>query len=204
VRLGICQLAEARNDEHVDSSLTFSAVLLAGGHSVRMGGDKALLPFEGRELWKRQWALLDELDVTQKYLSARAEQTWVPAGIEVVHDDIADAGPLAGIAAAMARATTTHLLVLAVDLPLLQTAWLEALREDCAVGIGAVGCRDGFYEPLAAIYPCSLRQAAERASQSDERSLRRFIAQAGSAMKSCEITEAQAGLFANWNEPGDA
>ena len=188
----------------MDSSLTFSAVLLAGGHSVRMGVDKALLPFEGSELWKRQWALLDELDVKQKYLSARAEQTWVPTNIEVVRDDIADAGPLAGIAAAMARATTTHLIVLAVDLPQMQSNWFETLRANCAVGIGSVGRRDGFYEPLAAVYPCTLRDAAGQASRSDERSLQRFIALAGSAMRPREITEEQVGLFANWNVPGDA
>jgi len=171
---------------------------------VRMGVDKALLRFEGSELWKRQWALLDELNVTQRYLSARPEQTWVPADIEVVCDSIADAGPLAGIASAMSRAATTHLMVLAVDLPQMNAAWFETLRADCAPGIGAVGRLDGFYEPLAAIYPCSLRDAAELALQSDERSLQRFIGRAGSAMKSREITEVHAGLFANWNEPGDA
>ncbi|MBE35511.1 MAG: hypothetical protein CMI16_08155 [Opitutaceae bacterium] len=203
MRLGICQRPEARNDGGVNSSLTFSAVLLAGGHSVRMGGDKALLPFEGRELWKRQWALLDELDVAQSYLSARPEQTWVPPDIEVVRDSIPDAGPLAGIAAAMTRVTTTHLIVLAVDLPQMNAEWFESLSDNCELGIGAVGRCDGFYEPLAAIYPCSLRDAAEQAQLSDERSLQRFIVRAGLAMKSREISEAQAGLFENWNEPSD-
>ena len=202
--LGICQRSEGRNDGGVDSSLTFSAVLLAGGRSVRMGVDKALLPFTGRELWQRQWTLLDELGVTQKYLSARAEQTWMSEGIEVVRDHIANAGPLAGITAAMARATTTHLIVLAVDLPQMQPSWFEMLRDDCAPGIGAVGRHDGFYEPLAAIYPCAMRDAAEQALRSDQRSLQRFIARAGPAMKSLEIAETQAALFANWNEPGDA
>ncbi len=188
----------------MDLSLTFSAVLLAGGRSSRMGTEKALLPFAGRELWQRQWTLLDELGVTQKYLSARAEQTWMSERIEVVRDHIVDAGPLAGIAAAMARATTTHLIVLAVDLPQMQPSWFEMLRDDCAPGIGAVGQRDGFYEPLAAIYPCAMRDAAEQASRGDDRSLQRFIAQGGSAMKSREIAGDQVGLFANWNEPGDA
>jgi len=188
----------------VNSSLTFSAVLLAGGRSVRMGTDKALLSVEGRALWERQWALLDELNVTQKFLSARPEQMWAPTNIEIVHDSIADAGPLAGIAAAMVRATTTHLIVLAVDLPQMQAEWFETLQDGCALDVGAVGKRDGFYEPLAAIYPCSLREAAEQALRSEERSLQRFIAQAGSAMKSREITAEQAGLFANWNQPSDA
>ena len=169
-----------------------------------MGSDKALLSVDGRELWKRQWALLDELNVTQSYLSARPDQAWVPANIEVVRDSIADAGPLAGIAAAMSRATTTHLIVLAVDLPQMQAAWFETLRDGCALDLGAVGKRDGFYEPLAAIYPCSVREAAEQALRSEERSLQRFISRAGVAMKSREITAEQAGLFANWNVPSDA
>jgi molybdopterin-guanine dinucleotide biosynthesis protein A len=187
----------------VNPSLTFSAVLLAGGHSVRMGVDKARLPLEGRELWERQWALLDELQVEHKFLSARPEQSWVPAGIEVVHDSIVDAGPLAGIAAAMDRASSTHLIVLAVDLPQMQAEWFESLRVDCAPRIGAVGRRNGYCEPLAAIYPCSLSTAAEQALSSEERSLQRFIAQSGSAMKSREITTEQVRFFANWNEPSD-
>lgn len=188
----------------MNSSVTFSAVLLAGGHSTRMGGDKALLPFEGRALWERQWALLEEVGVAQKFLSARADQDWVPEGITVVRDGLTDAGPLAGIAAALSQAETTHLIVLAVDLPQMQAVWFDALREDCAMDVGAVGKRDGLYEPLAAIYPCSLRESAEQALQSDDRSLQRFIARADVAMKSREISPTQAGLFANWNRPSDA
>lgn len=169
-----------------------------------MGTDKALLPCEDRPLWKRQWTLLQELRVQEIFLSARPEQTWVPDHVLVLHDEIADAGPLAGIAAALSRATTTHLIVLAVDLPRMDAAWFQTLRQVCAPGTGAVGQREGFFEPLAAIYPCALRDQAEQALQSEERSLQRFIARAGSAMRTIPIDEERAGWFANWNEPGDA
>ena len=38
--------------------LEFSAVVLAAGHSTRMGSDKALLEFAGVALWRRQHAML--------------------------------------------------------------------------------------------------------------------------------------------------
>ena len=41
--------------------MTFSALLLAGGESRRMGRDKATIEFDGRPLWKRQMELLRAL-----------------------------------------------------------------------------------------------------------------------------------------------
>ena len=183
--------------------LTFSAVLLAAGRSTRMGGDKALLPVMGQPLWQRQWALLEQSGVLERMPSVRPHQTWVPADSPTVVDEVVDAGPLAGIAASMARATTTHLMVLAVDLPRMETKWFAELTLLCSPGVGAVGRREGFYEPLAAIYPCTLLGAAETALAKGERSLQRFIAKAGSAMEAREIAEPESGWFDNWNEPSD-
>lgn len=180
----------------------FSAVLLAGGQSSRMGRDKALLPLGDGVLWQRQWALLAAAGVTDRWLSAREEQTWVPGGLPVVRDVLASAGPLGGIAAALEKMRGTHLLVLAVDLPQMEAAWFERLKTRCAPGVGAVGWRDGFYEPLAAIYPRELAREAVSRLIRGEYALQRFIGAAADAMQTVEISAAEAAWFANWNEPG--
>ena len=168
-----------------------------------MGRDKALLPLGETVLWRRQWDLLATAGVSDRWLSVRTEQAWVPDGIAVVRDRVTGAGPLAGIAAALEQMSGTHLLVLAVDLPRMETAWFERLQAHCSPGVGAVGWRDGFYEPLAAIYPRELARDAVARLIRGEYALQRFIAAAGAAMQSVEIGAAEAPWFANWNERED-
>lgn len=182
--------------------VTFSAVLLAAGRSSRMGTDKALLSSQGRTLWQRQVEVLRAAGAREIFLSARPEQEWVPRNMMVVRDAVPDAGPLAGIAAALAICSEGHLAVLAVDLPKMHPAWFAQLLANCAPGIGVVGRRNGFYEPLAAIYPRELLPAAEAALARGEFALQGFITAAGSSIVPVEITPAETAWFENWNERG--
>ena len=181
--------------------VTFSAVLLAAGRSTRMGTDKALLPVAGRPLWERQVEVLRAVGAREIFFSARLEQTWVPAGARVVCDPVVDAGPLAGIVAALAMCGETHLAVLAVDLPRMEPAWFARLRSTCTPGVGAVGRCGGFYEPLAAIYPQELRPAAEAALVREDYSLQRLLNTTAAQFNVRTITDHEAGWFENWNEP---
>lgn len=181
--------------------VTFSAVLLAGGRSSRMGSDKALLPVEGRPLWQRQVEVLRAAGARQIFFSVRPEQDWVPADVKVVRDAVPDAGPLAGIASALALCSDGHLAVLAVDLPRMDPVWFAQLLATCTPGVGAVGRRNGFYEPLAAIYPRELLPAAEAALVREDYSLQRLLTTTAAQFNVREIMDQEAGWFANWNEP---
>ncbi len=98
-------------------------VVLAGGHSRRMGRDKALLPWRGRPLIEHQLALLRAVGVEKVTVSGHR-----PAygGIADARDD---AGPVAGLAGVAAvRSGDLQLLVIPVDMPLLDAALLRSLR----------------------------------------------------------------------------
>lgn len=204
LRVGVCHGRGAGHVRRMSAALTFSAVLLAAGRSSRMGVDKAMLRMADGALWERQLGVLRAAGCREMMISARPEQTWVPASTLVVHDARPDAGPLAGIAAALAQTDATHLMVLAVDLPRMEPGWLMRLKSHCAPGVGAVGRHAEFFEPLAAIFPRELRGAAESALGSGELSLQRFIGSAGEAMTAVEISPAEAIWFTNWNAPGEA
>lgn len=96
---------------------TLTAVLLAGGESQRMGRDKATLILDGEPLWSRQLRILRELQPEKMLISARARPAWCPPEIETVLDAPPSRGPLSGLAAALKRIETTHLLALAIDVP---------------------------------------------------------------------------------------
>lgn len=188
---------------------TFSAVVLAAGRSTRMGTEKALLRVNDRSLWQRQSELLRQAGASEVFLSARPDQSWandaaVASHFDAIVGDVSlDCGPLAGIAAALQRVTGAHLAVLAIDLPAMDAGWFRRLAGVAEPAVGIVGRRDGFFEPLAALYPRELCGRAEAALAAKEFSLQRWIANAvaDGAMRVTEISAREAALFQNWNTP---
>src|SRR5262245_21418784 len=76
-----------------DAPVQFSAVLLAGGKSSRMGRDKAALVVDGVPLWQRQLATLRAAGAREVFVSGAARGPWT--GMECIHDEVKGAGPLA-------------------------------------------------------------------------------------------------------------
>lgn len=132
-----------------------SALILAGGKATRLGGvDKRELVVEGRTIFERQCTVLAPL-VSEILVSSPRD---VP-GVRTVRDAVADAGPLAGIAAGLAAATTPWLLVVAGDMPHLSAALVTLLIARADPAVDAVGIRIGALpEPLL----CLLRVAVAR------------------------------------------
>ncbi len=132
--------------------MNFSAVILAGGKSSRMGRDKALLEIDGQPLLSRQIALARAAGAVQVCISGRAELDYTIFGCRVVMDRFPEAGPLAGIERALAATSESHLLVLAVDMPALTADLLRRLRPmDTTTGV--IPLVNGRIEPLVAYYP---------------------------------------------------
>ena len=140
-----------------DSGLTFSAVLLAGGESRRMGRDKAAVVFRDEPLWRRQLRILRDLGPEKVFVSARTESSWLPNDTELLLDEPPSRGPLSGLAKALSQMKTSHLVVLAVDMPFLTREQLQSLCGEASEGCGIVPLVRERAEPLAAIYP---REAA--------------------------------------------
>jgi len=185
-----------------------SAIVLAAGRSTRMGRDKALLEIDGVPWWQRQRDTLVAAGAIEVLLSARPEQTWTrhASGFAgVVHDALPDGGPLVGLTAGLERATQPWLMVLAVDLVALPPAWFARLRADCAPGVGVIGRREGFFEPLAAIYPREFKWLAWEAIARGEYACQRLAATAveRGLLRVAEIRPAEADWFANWNSPDE-
>jgi molybdenum cofactor guanylyltransferase len=182
----------------------FAGVVLAGGLSTRMGTEKALLDVGGVPLWKRQYDLLGALGTSERWVSLRGDQTWLPLGIGRLNDSVDDLGPMAGIAAALAKTRYDHLAVLAVDMPAMAPSWYRRIGTRCADGIGVVGqLPSGQFEPLAAIYP--KRSSARMLACVAERSLslQEFVRNSAEDgfMRIEEIRPEDLPLFSNWNTP---
>ena len=144
-------------------------LLLAGGHSSRMRRDKAALEYHGRSQLAHAFDTLAAA-VERAFVSVRPDQVDDPVrrAYPQVVDRREDLGPLAGILAAQAMQPEAAWLVLACDLPFLDTrtlAHLLAARDSAGLATAYRSAHDGLPEPLCAIY--EPRSAAALAAWAD-------------------------------------
>lgn len=129
-----------------------TACILAGGRARRMGGAvKPLLIVDGDTILARQCAVL--VPRVREVIVAVATPGAALGGLRAVIDPIADAGPLAGVVAALAALDTPWLLAVAGDMPSLAPAVNELLLAAAHDEVDAVAARiGGWPEPLCALW----------------------------------------------------
>jgi molybdopterin-guanine dinucleotide biosynthesis protein A/molybdopterin converting factor small subunit len=155
-------------------------LVLAGGRSRRMAADKALIDYGDGPQLDRAVRLL-ALQGVPAFVSVRADQVDEPARARhpQVVDQLQDAGPSAGILAALARDSSAAWLVLACDLPFLDASILRTLiagRDPARVATAFRSAHDALPEPLCAIFEPAAREplaAAVRAGQTCPRAFLR-------------------------------
>jgi len=185
--------------------MNISAVLLAGGESRRMGKDKATLVLHGKPLWEIQLNLLRKLRPKEIFLSARSDPVWRPADVHFAPDQTPSRGPLSGLAATLPQIRTDHLLVLAIDMPLMTEDFLRSISSLIKPSCGVVPMIGDRPEPLAAIYPKGAESdviAALSGPDSSLRSLAKRLIAVGK-LRLVSVSKNEEAYFRNLNKPGD-
>jgi molybdopterin-guanine dinucleotide biosynthesis protein A len=185
--------------------MNFSAVILAGGKSKRMGQDKAWLTVSGKSLIARQIELVRELGAAEVFISGRAETDYHELNCPVLSDRFEDAGPLAGVERALAAISSPLLLVLAVDMPRMDPKQLRMLLAHCTANYGAIPRFRSGLEPLAAIYPRSALSLVMQLLESQNYSARGFAKRCVKLKLAnfIDLSEKHSRNFENWNTPFD-
>ena len=178
---------------------SFSAVLLAGGQSTRMGFDKATLEIGGEPLWLRQIGVLQELGVADIFISGPASGPWQGRGFRVIEDTISGRGPMGAIAEILETISTSQMVVLAVDMPAMISGFLKKLM---SVDHAIVPKKGEFFEPLAAVYSKSNVELLNEYLSNGERSLQAYLREAVRCgdMAVYNVTNEEKPLFTNLNE----
>jgi molybdenum cofactor guanylyltransferase len=178
-------------------------LVLAGGRSTRMGEDKAALAYHGTTQLDWAFALLKPL-VERGFISVRADQVNDP--VRSHYKQIVDAqdnlGPIAGIAAAQHLHPDAAWLVLACDLPFLDSGTLEHLiaeRQPARLATAYLSSHDGLPEPLCAIYEPASRAPLAAYIASGKQCPRKFLAQSDVAL----IDEPNPRALDNINTPAE-
>jgi molybdopterin-guanine dinucleotide biosynthesis protein A len=149
---------------HVDG---ITAFVLAGGKSTRMGEDKAFLDFDGRTLLDH--ALEKAREVSASVCIVGDASKFGNYG-ETVEDRYPNRGPLGGIEAALASTATEINLILGVDLPLIEVAFLKHLlgRARTARATVTVPRAGGCLQSLCAVYDRAFAEVARTSLQSGQ------------------------------------
>ena len=179
-----------------------SILLLAGGRGQRMGGqDKGLLDWHGEpliaHLHRKTRPLSDDLIISCN----RNLDKYAPYADRMVHDVEGDfPGPLAGIRAGLQAARHRFMMVLPCDVPRIDAALLQAMRETASRHPDKpLMLRHGeHWEPLLCIIPAELCQAFDEAWSEGERSPGRIMRKLGAIALQCPENDPR---LANLNTP---
>ncbi|WPO98504.1 molybdenum cofactor guanylyltransferase MobA [Pseudomonas sp. HR96] len=179
-----------------------SILLLAGGRGQRMGGqDKGLLSWQGRpliaHLHDKVRGLTDDLIISCN----RNQDVYQNYADRLVTDDQTDfPGPMAGIRAGLDAARHACMLVLPCDVPNIDQALLQAMRECAAIAPERpLMLREGeHWQPLLCVIPTRHRSAFEQAWAAGERSPGRVMRSLQAQELACPLDDPR---LANLNTP---
>lgn len=158
-----------------------------------MGTPKAWLDFGGEPMLFRVTRVVASVAV-RTIVVAQKDQSLppLPVGCEVTHDQIPDAGPLAGITAGLTTlaGVCDAALVASCDHPLLTAQFLRALEANLGDHPAVIPVHEGRTYPLLGIYRTDVLPIAERLLGEGERRLQTFAA-------TCKAIEVEASTLAH-------
>ena len=194
---------------------TLFGAVFCGGESRRMGRDKARIELRGRSLLQRA---IDSLSpaCASVWLACGPESRYDELDLERVLDVTPDGGPLAGLAAVLARAERERtapgqeaaVAVIACDMPRATTDVYRLLHAELArsgADAALLETSEGL-EPLCAVYRTSALAAVQRALGRGDRRLISFHDELRVArIRADELPEALRGadMTRNLNTPED-
>ncbi|MFO1149175.1 MAG: molybdenum cofactor guanylyltransferase MobA [Alsobacter sp.] len=175
-------------------------VVLAGGRSTRMGREKAFVPLGGKPLLAHVLAALSP-QVGRVAINANGDPSRFSAlGCAVFPDEVADAGPLAGIVAGLRHAAAEQWEAVATcpsDAPFLPRDLVERLWRGLGHRQAACVRTPAGLEPLFAVWRAGAWPAAARALREGRLAVRDALADVGFVA----VDWPDPAPFANLNTP---
>lgn len=150
-----------------------SAIVLGGGRSIRMGRDKAALPFGPETMLARVVRAVQ--CVADDVVVVGGSRQRLPDGVRVMPDPVEGLGPLAGLATGLAAMSGGRALLLACDMPLLVPALLQRLLDLAGDADACVPLVEGVPMTTCAVYATRLLPRAQAHLGQGTRSLRALL-----------------------------
>lgn len=177
-------------------------LILAGGHSRRMGFDKGQIVYHQQPQREHLYQLLTGMGISTK-LSCRPDQVPdMPRGFELLPDSFLGLGPMGALLSAFREAPDSAWLVLACDLPLVDEKALRYLTEQRDPAAAATAYRNPdnqLPEPLIAIWEPAMYTVLLQLLNRGKACVRKAMMQAGTQL----VDPPDARILINVNTPDD-
>lgn len=182
----------------------FVGCVLAGGKSVRMGRDKALLTSGGVRLIERATSLLNGI-FTTVVVSADRVENYAFLGLPVLPDLNKNCGPLGGIHAALTSTNAEHLFILACDMPFVSGELIRYLTDAHESALATVPSAGGRVHPLCGLYSRKATAAIEDSFSSGNYSMQELLRRLNAAVipVTPDLPFYTPSLLDNINDPAD-
>jgi molybdopterin-guanine dinucleotide biosynthesis protein A len=156
-----------------------TGIILAGGESTRMPGDKAFMEVAGRRVIDIQievmHGLFEEILIVANTDRVGALAVFEGEGVEVVEEAVRGFGPLGGILSGLAASRSDEVFIVACDLPFINREGVTFVMESLKGFQVAVPCTPDGLEPLHAAYHWSCRPFIEEQLDSGDLKVTRFF-----------------------------
>ncbi len=157
--------------------------MLAGGLSTRMGRDKALLRWNNGSLVEQLAKPVKEAAGSVAIIGDPSR--YAQLGFDCFPDVRSGLGPLAGLETALETRRGDLNLVLACDMPGVDTAWLRRLidqADECKAPCVATRDASGVVHPLCAVYRSDCLPIIQRALDEGKLRLQDLLVEVGAIM----------------------
>jgi molybdopterin-guanine dinucleotide biosynthesis protein A len=189
---------------------SLAAIALAGGNSIRMGRDKALIPVQGVPLLRRICLVALECTPIVYVVTSRVHQyeKILPPECQVIQErllpgEIELQGPLVGFAQGLENVQTEWVLLLACDLPNLRLEilqdWIMELDNQPDLVDALLPQGEKGWEPLCGFYRVSNLAHLTTFIQQGGRSFQRWLQQR--SVKALPLSSSN--MLFNCNTPAD-
>lgn len=150
-----------------------SAIILAGGKSKRMNGNKALLPVLGGGTLIEKIAGNIEPYFNEILIVAQSREAFDFLSYRIIVDEEPNMGPLMGILSGLRASSNNVNFVIACDIPEINLTFLEEMisyTDKYSIVVPITG--ENKFEPLLAFYNKNLIARIEELIRQDQRKVR--------------------------------
>ena len=167
--------------------LSYSALILAGGRGLRMGGqDKGWVRWQGKPLIEHALSRVKRqtLPPAEILISAnRHLNEYALTGARVVSDlHQGFEGPLAGLEAGLLHARCDWVMVVPCDMPILPLNLVQRLFEGIGSQLAAVAATGADLHPLCLLVHRSLAKSVSARLEARHASVKPWVSEIGAAM----------------------
>lgn len=182
--------------------MELTGIILAGGKSSRMGTDKGLMLYSGKQMVQYSIELLNLF--TAQILISSNNHEYNQFGFPVISDIYKECGPIGGLHAALSASTTEWNIIVTCDAPnirpeLYNFMLVRISNQDAIIPIHAKGI-----EPLFGIYNKKMSSFFEQKINENDFKLQKILKERNiDYFETSELINQYPRLYSNINSPED-